>query len=362
MSTSLNLAHSFLLKLEPERAHEISLMSLEQGFFPHRQSPDDPRLAQSLLRLRFPNPIGVAAGFDKDGRVPMALLQAGFGFAEVGTVTPEPQEGNPRPRVFRLIDDRAIVNRLGFNSAGHAAVLARLENRPAEGVIGVNIGANRDSEDRVADYVTGLETFAGIADYFTVNVSSPNTPGLRELQAPDALDRLLHRIMDARHRLLASGYPRRPVLVKLSPDIPDADLEAVVETILRHRLEGIIVSNTTVARDGVSDAGLAREDGGLSGPPLFARSTRMLARVHLLTEGAIPLIGVGGIDSAARAIDKMEAGASLLQLYTGLVYEGPTLLGRITQGLAEHLDRIGAESVADIVGTQAPAWADWPGP
>lgn len=354
---AFSLARAFLFRIEPERAHELTLLSLEQGFYPRPTEPDDPRLAQTLMRLSFPNPVGVAAGFDKDGRVPEALLRAGFGFAEVGTVTPRPQEGNPAPRVFRLVRDRAIINRLGFNSAGHEVVLERLSRRTGEGVIGVNIGANRDSADRVGDYVAGLQTFGAVADYFTINISSPNTEGLRDLQAPDALDALLLKVMDARHRLYAEGLPRRPVLVKLAPDIADDDLPDVVARLVRHHVDGIVIGNTTVSRAGLTDTAEAREQGGLSGAPLFARSTRMLARVHLLTEGRIPLIGVGGIDSAQRAVDKVEAGASLLQLYTGLVYEGPALLGRIKSVLVERMERAGVAGLSELVGTAAERWA-----
>lgn len=357
MSKSLDLARSFLLKLEPERAHELTLVSLEQGFHPRSMGPHDPRLAQRLWGMAFPNPIGVAAGFDKDGRAAKALLAMGFGFAEVGTVTPRPQAGNPRPRVFRLVEDGAVINRLGFNSEGHEAVLARLQKRSQLGVIGVNIGANADSKDKAADYVAGLKVFAGLADYFVVNISSPNTPGLRELQAPDALDTLLARIVHARHEVMATGAPRRPVLVKLAPDIADEELEDIVAMLMRHGVDGIIVSNTTIARTALKDQTHAKEAGGLSGAPLFVPSTRMLANVYLLTEGQVPLVGVGGVASGGEALDKMRAGASLVQLYTGLIYHGTELIDDMKQALVEELDRAGAESIAGLIGSEAAQWA-----
>lgn len=353
----LELAAPLLRALEPERAHRLTLRALEAGLYPRRGVTDDIRLTQAIWGLRFTNPIGVAAGFDKDARVPGALLGMGFGFAEVGTVTPKPQQGNDPPRLFRLVEDRAVINRMGFNNEGHRAVLARLRARPLTGVIGVNIGANADSEDRIADYVAGFETFAGVADYFAVNISSPNTPGLRDLQAPQELDRLLTRLMTARKRLEVSGRPRPPITVKLSPDLSDQELQAVVSILLDHTVDGIIVSNTTISREGLQDREHATEQGGLSGAPLFVRSTRVLAKVYRLTQGRIPLIGVGGIDSAAHALEKIEAGASLIQLYTGLVYEGLGLLDAIKQVLIDRLDETGAESLADLVGRSAARWA-----
>ena len=318
------------------------------------------------MGLDFPNPIGIAAGFDKDSRVPDAVLAIGCGFAEIGTVTPRPQAGNPRPRVFRLIQDRALINRLGFNNEGHAAALARLQQRATRsatgggtrGIVGVNVGANKDAADRSADFCAGIETFNAVASYFTINISSPNTPGLRDLQAPAALDELLGRIMQTRARLVAAGQPSRPVLVKLAPDIADADLPAIAERLLAHKVDGAIVSNTTVARDGLTQTGLANEAGGLSGRPLFRRSTRALARLHLATGGRLPLIGVGGIDSGETALAKIEAGASLLQLYTGLVYEGPGLIGVIKRHLKAAMVREGVPSLTPLVGRAARAWAE----
>jgi dihydroorotate dehydrogenase len=354
----LSLAQSSLLFLEPERAHEMTLKALERGLF--LQAPeDDPRLRQTVFGLDFPSPIGMAAGFDKDARVPTALLALGFGFTEVGTVTPLPQTGNPRPRVFRLIRERGVINRLGFNSGGHQAALARLTKRPS-GILGVNIGANKDNADPVEDYVLGLTTFIDVADYFTVNISSPNTPGLRDLQAPDRLATLLDRVTTERDRLAASGHWRRPVLVKLAPDLHDGDLPAIVEVLMAHAIDGAILTNTTIARNGVPQSAYRGEAGGLSGRPLFRRATRMLARVFLLTEGKLPLIGVGGIDSGEAALAKIRAGASLIQLYTGLIYEGPGLIGEIKRALLRHMEDAGAASLTATRGTQAEMWAGMP--
>ena len=347
----LGVAQSGLLFIDPERAHEISLRALERGVYAPAK-PDDARLRQSLFGLDFPNPVGMAAGFDKDARVAEALLRLGFGFTEIGTVTPRPQSGNPKPRVFRLIRERGVINRLGFNSGGHAAALARLATRP-DGIVGVNIGANKDSTDPAEDYVLGLRTFVDVADYFTVNISSPNTPGLRDLQAPDRLGALLSRVMAERDALAASGHRWRPVLVKLAPDLHDADLPAVVETLLAHRVEGAILTNTTIARDTVPGSNYRGEAGGLSGRPLFARATRMLARIHRLTEGRLPLIGVGGIDSGEAALTKIRAGASLVQLYTGLIYEGPGLIADIKHTLLRHMEEAGIASLAQARGSQA---------
>jgi dihydroorotate dehydrogenase len=303
------------------------------------------------------NPIGIAAGFDKDGRVPDAVLRLGCGFAEIGTVTPLPQPGNPKPRVFRLMRDRALINRLGFNNSGHVAALMRLMTDRPEGVIGVNVGANRDAADRVDDYVSGVRMFYDVASYFTINISSPNTPGLRDLQAPAALDELVARVLRTREEMMASGKPKRPVVVKLAPDIAEDDLEPIVKVLVDRGVDGIAVSNTTLARDGLVETALAKEAGGASGRPLFHRSTVVLARVYRLTGGQIPLIGIGGIDSGAAAIDKLEAGATLLQLYTGLIYEGPGLLPRIKQELVGCIEREALASIAELTGRRAEAWA-----
>jgi dihydroorotate dehydrogenase len=357
LATVFDLARPLLFALDAEQAHELTLKSLEAGIYPRVSVPDDQRLALKMWDLTFPNPFGIAAGFDKDARVPGAIVGMGFGHAEIGTVTPLPQEGNPRPRIFRLIRDGALINRLGFNNGGHTAALARLRRNRPGGVVGVNIGANKDADDRGADYVAGLRAFYDVASYFTVNISSPNTPGLRDLQAPAALDGLIGRLLEARAAMVAAGRPMRPIVVKLAPDIAEADLEPVVGVLMARGVEGIAVSNTTLAREGVADAVMAREAGGLSGRPLFHRSTAMLARVYRLTGGAIPLIGIGGIDSGRTAIAKLEAGATLLQLYTGLVYEGPGLLARMKAEILTYLEREKLAHVGHLTGRRADEWA-----
>ncbi len=354
-----DLAPRILALLPPEEAHEMTLKSLELGLFPHAAAPDHPCLALSFAGLTLPNPVGVAAGFDKDARVPDALLALGCGFAEIGTVTPLAQSGNPSPRIFRLPRDHAVINRLGFNNAGHRSALARLHQRTEDGVIGVNIGANKDAEDRIGDYVAGLDAFYDVASYFTVNISSPNTPGLRDLHAPAALAQLLQRLMDARAKCVAAGKPSRPIVIKLSPDIAEDDLDGIVQCLVAHRVDGIAVSNTTLARRRLSDAA-AREAGGLSGRPLFHRSTVMLAKVYEASGGKIPLIGIGGIDSGESALAKIAAGATLIQLYTGLIYEGPGLIGRIKEHLTAAVRRAGVPAITDLVGTDAKTWAGKP--
>jgi dihydroorotate dehydrogenase len=346
-------AQASLLFLDPERAHEASLRALEAGIYPRQTQPDDPRLAQTLFGVAFPNPVGIAAGYDKDAHVYNALFAIGFGFAEAGTITPKPQAGNPRPRVFRLVRERALVNRLGFNNAGHAAAQVRLASRPPRGVLGVNIGANRDSADPIADYVAGVCALGPFASYLAINISSPNTPGLRDLQAPDRLNTLLEAVMTAR-----TGLKRRvPILVKLAPDLHDEDIAPAMQCLLAHGVDGAILANTTLSRDGVPANSHRNEAGGLSGRPLFKRSTRFLARCWLATEGKLPLIGVGGVDSGAAALAKIRAGASLIQLYTGLVYEGPRLLADIKEALRAEL-KASRKPLADLIGTAARQWAD----
>jgi dihydroorotate dehydrogenase len=347
------LGQALLLALDPEHAHDLAVKSLELGLYPRADAPDDKRLAQHLFGLDFANPVGMAAGFDKDARVARELLAMGFGFVEVGTLTPRAQTGNPSPRIFRSAQDRAIINRLGFNNEGQEVALARLEGG-AGGIVGVNLGAGRDSTDRVGDYVAGIARMAPVASYFTINVSSPNTPGLRDLQAPEALGSLLARAQQARSALAR----KPPLLVKLAPDLADDDVPEIVRTILAHGADGIIVSNTTLARAGLKDAAFAKEEGGLSGRPLFVRATRMLAQIYRLTEGKLPLIGVGGIDSGESALAKIEAGASLVQLYTGLVFEGPALIGRIKQALVAAMAQEGCTDLAPLIGRRAKEWSE----
>ena len=345
------LSRPLLRALDAEDAHALAVRALRIMPLP-RPAADARELAVRAFGLNFPNPLGIAAGFDKNAQVPDALLRLGFGFVEIGTVTPRPQQGNPRPRVFRLEADEAVINRLGFNNDGRATVLARLAARAnLAGIVGVNIGANRDSADRTADYVRLIEAFAAVAGYFTVNVSSPNTPGLRNLQQADALDDLLARVLEARDRVVPQAGPT-PVLLKIAPDLSLSDLDDLVGVARKRRVDGMIVGNTTVSRPAsLRERDKAREQGGLSGRPLFRLSTRMLAETFVRAEGAFPLIGAGGIDSGATAIAKIKAGATLLQLYTGLVFHGIGLVAQIKSDLAAALKRGHRDSLASMVGS-----------
>ncbi len=321
------VARPLLRAFDPESAHALAVGALRWGPL-RRQSTADERLAIKAFGLEFPNPFGIAAGFDKNAVVPDALLRLGAGFVEVGTVTPRPQSGNPRPRVFRLDGDEAVINRLGFNNEGFGVVRARLSARASRGgIVGVNIGANKDTADRAADYVAGIAAFAAAASYFAVNVSSPNTPGLRDLQSRAALDELLARVIEARDRATATTG-RRPVLLKIAPDLSLGSLDDVVAVARRRGADGMIVANTTVGRPTTLRDRAAGQAGGLSGRPLFALSTRMLAETYVRTERAFPLIGAGGIDSGAAAFAKIKAGADLVQLYTGLIFRGVGLRTR----------------------------------
>jgi dihydroorotate dehydrogenase len=341
----LDLALPIARRLEPEQAHRLALRAL--AVLPQPQpATDDARLSVKAFGLSFANPVGLAAGFDKNAEVPDAALRLGFGFVEVGTVTPRAQSGNPPPRVFRLADDAGLINRLGFNNDGFAAVQARLAARSGRGIVGVNIGANRDSKDRAADYAAGVEAFAPAASYLTVNVSSPNTPGLRDLQAGPALDDLLGRVLEARDR----ARTRRPLLLKISPDLSLAELDEVVSVAKRRRIDGMIVANTTVSRARDLRDPAAREEGGLSGRPLFSLSTWMLSEAFSRVEGAFPLVGVGGIDSEETAWRKLRAGATLLQLYTGLTYRGFGLIAALKRGLLQRLAQGGHRSLMEVVG------------
>jgi len=324
-----DLARPFLNALEPENAHGMAIRLLKFVPLPPPRR-DDKRLAVRVFGLNFPNPIGVAAGFDKNAEVPDALLRLGFGFVEVGTITPRPQAGNPRPRLFRLDADHGVINRLGFNSQGADAVLRRLAARAqAGGVVGINVGANKDSPDRTADYVQLIERFAPVASYVTVNISSPNTPGLRNMQQAGVLDDLLARVIDARNRTAPTAGPT-PVLLKIAPDLSLGDLDDIVGIARARRVDGMIVGNTTVTRpSGLRDTAIAKEAGGLSGRPLLKLADRMLAETYVRVEGVFPLVGVGGIDSGAAALGKIRAGASLVQLYSGLVFRGLGLVAEI---------------------------------
>jgi dihydroorotate dehydrogenase len=313
--------------------------------------------------LNFPNPVGMAAGFDKHAEVPDALLRLGFGFVEVGTVTLRPQGGNPRPRVFRLSRDGGVINRLGFNSEGADAVLRRLAARADRGgIIGINIGANKDSADRIGDYVRLIETFAPVVNYFAVNVSSPNTPGLRDLQQARVMDTLLERVMEARARASATAGIV-PLLIKIAPDLTLSELDDVVGAARRRRVDGIIVGNTTVARPPkLKDRAIAAEAGGLSGRPLFPLATRMLAETYVRVEGAFPLVGVGGIDSGNTALAKIRAGARMLQLYSAFVFHGLRLINSIKSELSGALRQKVNNGIEDLVGADAAAITAEPWP
>lgn len=348
-----DLAAAGLRRLDPETAHRLTVQALSAGLGPRDADRDDPVLAAVLAGLEVSNCVGLAAGFDKDAEAPDAMLRAGFGFVECGTVTPRPQAGNPRPRAFRLPEDRAVINRYGFNNQGLEPFAARLAARRGRGrAVGANIGANKDSSDRAADYVAGLRRLWGLADWFTANVSSPNTPGLRSLQTREALDDLLGRLAEARGALAGDG-DRSRLFLKVAPDLEDAEVEAIVEACLAHGVDGVIVSNTTVARPASLRGAAKGETGGLSGAPLFAPSTAVLRRFAEAAAGRLVLIGAGGIGSGADAYAKIRAGASAVQLYTALVYEGPGLVGRIKRDLAARLKADGFRSVAEAVGVDA---------
>jgi dihydroorotate dehydrogenase len=347
-----DLALPLLRALPPETAHRASLRALRLGLAPHRARPDPASLRIRLWGKSFPNPIGLAAGFDKDAEVPDQMLRFGFGFVECGTLTPRPQPGNPRPRLFRLLEDEGLINRLGFNNQGLAAAAARLRARRRRGgIIGVNIGKNRDTADDIADYVQGVTALAPLADYLVVNVSSPNTPGLRELQRKSAVMALIERLLAARASVMPDNPP--PLLLKIAPDLSPEDRVDLAQAALASGIEGLVISNTTVARPPALRSAQAHEPGGLSGKPLFAPSTALLAEMYRLTGGKLPIIGVGGIASGADAYEKIRAGASLVQLYTALVYHGPGLVQRIKRELTALLSRDGFVSLSDAVGANA---------
>ena len=345
------LTRDALLSMDPETAHGATITALRLGLAPQQQDPDPPELRTSLCGLDLSNPVGMAAGFDKNGEVPRPLARMGFGMVEIGTVTPLPQAGNPRPRLFRIPEVEGVINRMGFNNDGHDAVFRRLNGVRVPAALGINIGANKDSADFVADYAKGVARFARIADYLTVNISSPNTPGLRDLQHEDALQRLLAAVLTVRGK----SPVRVPVFLKLAPDLDRAAMDAIAAVIAGTDLDGLIVSNTTISRDAVAGLANAGEKGGLSGKPLFDLATRRLAQMRQRT--ALPIIGVGGIHSPETALAKIEAGANAIQLYSALVFGGLDLLDRIKRGLARAVRDAGKSSIADLVGTRTAEWA-----
>jgi dihydroorotate dehydrogenase len=357
ISLAKTLLQPVLHSMDPEQAHGLSILALRM-MPPLSFGVEDQRLNVNVCGLSFPNPLGMAAGYDKGAEVPDALLRLGFGFVEVGTITPLPQPGNPKPRLFRLPADEGVINRLGFNSEGHVMPHQRLVARGKKpGIVGVNVGANKESSDRTGDYVSGIRAFADVADYFTCNISSPNTPGLRDLQQAAALDDLLARVLAARDEAIAA-YGYKPVFLKIAPDLTPGDLDDIVRVARNRRIDALILGNTTVTRPAtLHEQATAREAGGLSGKPLFDLSTKMLAAAYLRVGGQFPVIGAGGIDGPESAFAKMEAGATLVQLYSSMVFKGPTLPGDILRGLVQACDAEKLATITDIVGRRAQEWA-----
>jgi len=337
-----SLLRPLIFAIDAERAHRLTLTALRlRG---PRRAPKRSPLAITVAGLKFPNPVGLAPGFDKNAEVFRQIFGLGFGFVEVGTLTPKPQEGNPRPRLFRLVEDRAVINRMGFNNDGQAHALGRLRRRRRRGIVGVNIGANKESANRIADYVTGVNAMAATADYLTINISSPNTPGLRDLQDKGALTALLAAIKEAR------GAKGPPLFLKVAPDLEPDDIDDIAKAALDHGLDGLIVSNTTVSRPPLLSA-LRGEIGGLSGAPLNTLALQRLRDFRKATGGAIPLIGVGGIESGLDAYERIRAGASLVQIYTALIYRGPGLVRTILREMQQYLDADGFDTLAEAIGT-----------
>jgi len=342
---------TFLRRLPAERAHITTVKLLRAGLGPKPPAMDTPDLAVTLGGLKLPNPVGLAAGFDKDCDVPDAMLGAGFGFVECGTVTPRPQAGNPKPRLFRLTEDEAVINRMGFNNRGLDHFDARLSARQNKGgIVGANLGANKDSDNRAADYVTGLSRLWGKCDYFTINISSPNTPGLRKLQGADAMEDLLGQLMEKRMDL-TGDKPSFPMFLKVAPDLDFAEIERITEQARQYGMDAIIVSNTTIARPNSLESQHKTETGGLSGQPLFERSTEVLREFYAASQGSIDLIGVGGISNGAQAYAKIQAGAKAVQLYSALVYYGPQLVTQICEDLSARLAADGFKNISEAVGS-----------
>lgn len=348
-------ARRLLFSLDPERAHALSLAALKSRIPLSLPAPASGRLRVSVAGIDFPNPLGLAAGYDKNAEVPDAALGLGFGFVECGTVTPLPQPGNPKPRIFRLAAERGVINRLGFNNQGHEAFGERMRARRRHGIVGINIGANKDSAERIADYEAGIRAFAGLASYLTINISSPNTVGLRTLQGGEQLDALLARAVAARQETGAAT----PLFLKIAPDLVPEQMEEIADAVKRHGIDGLVISNTTLSRAGISDP-VANETGGLSGAPVFARSTSVLARMRLLVGPELPIIGVGGVDSAEKTVEKIRAGADLVQLYTGMIFEGTGLPGAILRGLDRHAREHGLERLSQLRDSGVGEWAARP--
>lgn len=339
-----------LFRLPPEMAHDVAIKALACGTVPRQPVIRDEVLKMQVAGLQFNNPVGLAAGFDKNAVTLGHMFGQGFGFVECGTVTPWPQEGNPRPRIFRIPQQRAVVNRLGFNNAGIEAFTEKLKAYKGRSIVGANIGKNKDSADAVSDYLTCMRAVYPHASYITVNISSPNTAGLRDLQAKDSLEELVKALHGLRQVLVAEGLPVKPIFVKIAPDLSPPQREAIAQVALAHALDGLIISNTTITRPGLANLSADLQQGGLSGKPLFDGSTELLREMYRLTGRRIPLIGVGGISSAQDAYAKIQAGASLVQVYTGLIYQGFGLVTAINRGLLSLLRRDGITKLRDAVG------------
>ena len=348
------LARPLLFLLDPETAHHATIWALKHGLVGRSTEVDDPILSTRVWNLEFSNPVGLAAGFDKDAEVIDAVLGLGFGFVEAGTVTPLPQPGNPRPRLFRLVEDGAVINRFGFNSQGLAAFVGRLAERKHKGgvagIVGANVGKNRDAADAAADYVTGIAAVCGLADYLVCNISSPNTPGLRGLQAKSQIEDLISRVQEARRRAAPDSTRVPPLLAKVGPDLDQQQLRDIAEVALATGIDGLIVGNTTVDRPASLRSHHRNEAGGLSGLPLMEKATACLADMYRFTGGKLPIVGCGGVASGADAYARIRAGASLLQFYSALVFHGPPLVGRIKRELAARLRADGFTTVKDAVG------------
>lgn len=353
---------AMLRRFDPEVSHTLAIAAMRLNLAPGLPKVVDDRLAVSFFDMRLDHPIGLAAGFDKDAEIADTLLKQGFSHVEVGTLTPRPQPGNPKPRIFRLPEANAVINRCGFNGKGHAHALKQLERRGGRpGIIGVNVGANKDSVDRAADYVAGIKAFAGLCSYFTVNISSPNTPGLRDLQASAALSDLIARVIEARDETTAAVGRKTPVLVKIAPDLDEAALDDIAAVVAARGADGLIVSNTTLSRSGVFGP-TATEPGGLSGKPLFERSTIVLAKMRERVGRGLPIVGVGGVMTGEDAYLKIAAGANLVQVYTAFIYGGGNAINAITTDLLARIERSGIGSARALASSDSRAWASRPIP
>ncbi|WP_202526006.1 quinone-dependent dihydroorotate dehydrogenase [Sneathiella litorea] len=349
-----DIARPLLFMFDAEKAHNLSLLALKSGMLPRIDNIFDPILSSEVFGLHFLNPIGLAAGYDKNAEVISALSGLGFGFVEAGSITPKPQPGNPKPRIFRLTQDEAVINRLGFNNQGLETAARNFDKRPMGLVVGANLGANKDSTDRIADYVIGMEKLAPRASYVTVNISSPNTPGLRALQGRAELEDLLGRVVEKRQSMIDTGEAFFPILLKIAPDLTDTDKADIAASVLEHDIDGLIISNTTITRANSLQDPQQTETGGLSGQPLKNISLGVLKEMYQATQGNVPLVGVGGIQDAEDAYTRIRAGASLLQLYTAMVYKGPYVAAEIAKELAEMLRKDNFANIKDAVGVDTP--------